>query len=383
MSDSRTDALLLGPRGRRLCMALAQRHGEVWEALFHAAHDPADQAKHGVLVRLLGELDPAGVVAEAGASGLMSALGDTTDAARYWEEPDEEDCLLADPKIAEALRPLAQAIGDAPWVDWWSEAVALHDQAYVQWTEQERDKDRPPPTRGTAQALRKWKAAAVKDERQAQSLPDDPTAAYSGCWWSLPSDAGITVTSRALPWLGAVQLMAVEDGGGWTRARVWPVRTSDDSRIADSRIYEVTGPQAWTELVERYPLPMRRSRRHDWWRATGRAAEWYIPDWAAVAADFDAVHLTVLGYLATAGRALDLGLPGTTGEPSATVLAGWDPDTTYWLTDSAAVGRDGSPTDWVLRDGEGSDDPDGDGDGDEEPVWERLQGPRTARFAGA
>ena len=51
-----------------------------------------------------------------------------------------------------------------------------------------------------------------------------------------------------------------------------------------------------------------------------------LPDWAAVSADYDAVHLTVLAYLSTAGRALAC-------RGGATVLGGWEPDVTYWLTD--------------------------------------------------
>jgi len=47
------------------------------------------------------------------------------------------------------------------------------------------------------------------------------------------------------------------------------------------------------------------SRRHDWWRVTGSAGAWMIPDWVAVAADYDAVHLTVGGYLTTAEPCLD------------------------------------------------------------------------------
>ena len=42
--------------------------------------------------------------------------------------------------------------------------------------------------------------------------------------------------------------------------------------------------------------------------------------------DWDGVHLSVAGYLATAGRALPVG-------KARTLLAGWNPDETYWLTD--------------------------------------------------
>jgi len=61
--------------------------------------------------------------------------------------------------------------------------------------------------------------------------------------------------------------------------------------------------------------------------ATGLDRRWLLPDWSAVGEDYDAVHLTVNGYLGISGRALPV------DEDSATFLAGWDPDVSFWLTD--------------------------------------------------
>ena len=78
--------------------------------------------------------------------------------------------------------------------------------------------------------------------------------------------------------------------------------------------------------------------------ATGWAGRWLIPDFAAVAADYDAVHLSVAGYLTTAGRALSV-------DDGRTVLAGWNPDQTFWLTEVLA--SSGPPANWVdLDDGQ-------------------------------
>lgn len=65
-----------------------------------------------------------------------------------------------------------------------------------------------------------------------------------------------------------------------------------------------------------------------------------IPDWSAVAGDYDGVHLTVLGYLATAGRALSVGT-------SYTLLAGFEPDVTYWLND--VLEQVSPPETWRLN----------------------------------
>ena len=58
-----------------------------------------------------------------------------------------------------------------------------------------------------------------------------------------------------------------------------------------------------------------------------------------------AVHVAVDGYLSAAGRALPVEHPSG---PAATVLAGWDPDATWWLTD-VRPGL-GAPTDWRCAD---------------------------------
>jgi len=79
------------------------------------------------------------------------------------------------------------------------------------------------------------------------------------------------------------------------------------------------------------------------WRVTRWTGTWLIPDFTAVAEDYDAVHLSIAGYLATAGRVLPVG-------DSCTVLAGWDPDQTYWLTDTLTVA--GPATIWTQT-GEG------------------------------
>ena len=70
-----------------------------------------------------------------------------------------------------------------------------------------------------------------------------------------------------------------------------------------------------------------------------------MPDWPSVAGDWDAVHLTVRCYLTTAGRALDV------DSERASVLAGWDPDATFWLNDVLRLA--GPATHWQRnQDGE-------------------------------
>jgi hypothetical protein len=312
-----------------LCAEVACAGGEeARRVYFDAAWSGDDGARRrfGAVV--------AETVVDVGEDTLLGCLANAVAEARYWQEPDEEDALLADPRIMEALRPVAEAVvGSRTW-RWWTTPLDAHAQAFVQWMGENGTV--PPRLIGAEGGLRQWRQETVKDERDAAGRPDDPAAPYSGCWWSTPALGRVVATSRARPGLAATQLMLVEDASGWTQAQVWPLRPA-----AGIKVYEIDGPQAWVRLVERYPLDVSRSRRHDWWRTTGRAERWLIPDWHAVADDHDAVHLTVAAYLTTAGRALDM-------DGGATVLAGWDPDITFWLTDTLTSA--GKPVIWQRHD---------------------------------
>jgi hypothetical protein len=92
------------------------------------------------------------------------------------------------------------------------------------------------------------------------------------------------------------------------------------------RVMEIHTPEDWVRLVTTYPFEVSASRRQDWWRATGAREPLYLPDFQAIARDWDGIHVSTRGYLTTATRAL----PALGG---CTVLAGWNPDQTWWLAD--------------------------------------------------
>ena len=294
--------LLRGPRGRRLCHELRRAGG---------ATD---------------------------AAALLTALADSVAFARYWQEPDHQDRELAGPAARGALRPVADSVAATPAAAWWWTPLAISDQHYVEWITPVGDFS--PALTGSAAKLAAWRRETLQDERASAGRPADPRAPFSGYWWSTPARSGLPSTSRAAAGLGAVALALTEDSMGWTEARVWPTRIRPGARV-----YEVPDPAAWTELVRRYPLDVSLGRRHDWYRVTGRAGRWLIPDYAAVAADWDAVHLTAAGYLSTAGVAW----PVSRDAATATVLAGWNPDQTWWLTD--VLTGDGPATYWTGADG--------------------------------
>jgi hypothetical protein len=129
----------------------------------------------------------------------------------------------------------------------------------------------------------------------------------------------------------------------------------DNQRMVGHRISGVQWPESttpyrsadaaldrWREHVLEGEARFRQ--RSDWLDTTGEVHNWFIPDWAAVAHDFDGVHLTLNGYLTTPGIAVPL-----QNNDGATVLAGFDPDTTWWLNVDAVHIED-EPTLWRVDD---------------------------------
>jgi hypothetical protein len=341
--------LLAGPRGRRLCWSLLEAGDDPgWERLWRGAMAGDLSGLVGELAALVARTDVDAIAVRADELALLPGLGESVVWAMYWQEPGAVDQALAESAVWEALMPVAAAVTIAPASQWWSAPVAADRQQYVEWL---GEADTSPAFAGADAELASWRAATMADERSARERPEDPSAPWGGPWWSAPLPSRLPRTTRAIPGIGAVGLPLVEDSLGWQEARCWPMQVAPGARI-----YEISGPAEWADLVRRYPLDVSKSRRHDWWRATGRAGRWLIPDFTAVASDYDAVHLSVRGYLTTAGRALSVGGAGAAvtvreaGEApdvddARTVLAGWDPDQTYWLADVLAPS--GAPTRWV------------------------------------
>lgn len=336
------DGLLLGPRGRGLCLAVAQR---LSERVGSACQRSAETADPSILVRALQMVDPTPVSAWRDPLVFVEPMNLSVENAWYTEPPNEEDVLAADPDVVAALRPIAEAIASCPAAGWWSTPL---DQDALRYTSRYGDDDPPypPPLTGASGRLRHWCLKTVEEERSAAAeVPSDPSANYSGSWWSVPWGIPMVTTTRPLPGLGSVVLVWEEDTFDQDCAAIWPLATT---RIP--RVWEIDGPGAWTRLVDRYPLVVTHARRHDWYRTTGRAGIWRIPDWYAVSADWDAVHLSVAGYLTTATRTVPL----ADGE-AATVLAGCDPDQTWWLNDILSAPT--APAQWWRSRSPGSYDP--------------------------
>lgn len=329
-----SEAMVGSPRGRRFLAAAAEACSPgLRTAVNAAAGRPAGGSEVAAAVELIDAINAARIESMS-ESDLVGHLSSAVRGANYRTGPDPQEGVYGLDSVRPSLRRLAAALVRAPAAGWWSEPVDLATQRHVQWFDR-RWFERP-RSAGIA-GLIHWHAATSAEEARAhRDRPGNVLAHYSGTWWSTPAPAGSISTTRPAAGLRATNLALTEDGLGWDRARVWPVQIRGRQRI-----YEITGPDDWAALVDAYPMRVTASRRHDWYRTTARDGEWFIPDWAAVADDFDAVHLTVHGYLSTPGVAIDVA-------GGATVLAGWNPDETYWLTGVGVVLSD-EPEEWISE----------------------------------
>ncbi len=329
------DEVLLGPRGRGLCLAVACSLSEQVSR--------GRYADHKKLIRGLEDLDPTPVAAWGDPLAFLEPLDQSVSNAMYWQEPHQEDVVAADPGVVAALRPTAEAVMSSPATAWWSAPLDLTALRYTSRYDHQ-DPVCPPALTGARDRLERWRADTLADEhRAATERRADANAPSSGEWWSTPAGASVVTTTRSLPGLGSTELAWEEDSFGQNNAAIWPLTATREPRV-----WEIDRPQSWVQLVDRYPLDVTHARRHDWYRTTGRVGAWRIPDWDAVATEWDAVHLSVTGYLTTATRALPLA-----GGEGATVLAGWDPDQTWWLNDMLAATNAGP--EWWRN----ANDPDG------------------------
>ena len=150
----------------------------------------------------------------------------------------------------------------------------------------------------------------------------DKQARYSGTWWSRPGGENVVVTSRSGPGeLPCFELATEEDADGTETFEIWDLQIRQDPRV-----HEITSPKDWGYLVDMAPLDVTITRDADWSRWTGLHGPWLLPDWRIVAEAFDAVHVTIGGYLATRGVATEI-------ERGFTFLAGWSAESTLWLRD--------------------------------------------------
>ena len=367
------ETLLDGPRGRRLVLEWVVGRGDhdpacrrLRQVLFDAAYGQGRDRGHAISIVSYGSggsrlehstttpsavavvLDDLPDAPPPTPGELRSALRASVDSARYWQDPDGEDHVVADPAVRRALRRFAAVLLDSSAAAGWSDDVRRSEQVTVRWFEGDDEPAETPAVdpRTAREVLGAWRMATIEDDLRARrERPTDPTANWSGTWWSKPPtqltrSTGLRVDGRPL----GVEL--VEDRFSWTAAEV-----RSGTVPGGLRVLEVRSADDWAALCRAHPLDVTGEKRHDWYHTTGRVSRWVMPDWSAVAREVDGVHLTLEGYLRCAGRAIDVGLAGALAGDAASVIAGWNPDETVWFSDAVTVATECQRWVWVGRDG--------------------------------
>jgi hypothetical protein len=299
-------------------------------------------------------MDPGG----SGATAIIGAAVASTVQARA-ERPWPTDPLALLASVARAadqwepplpggqaglLRPLAEAVASAPAASWWWEPAELRHQRWLGCDHRlalARGGDVARAVEAAEEDAAAEEQAMARDWAQAPRRRGGAEVIATGTWWSGPLGGTVWTSRGNLGDLPAVGLACAEDPLGDEEFEVWAVGIDPAARV-----YEVHEPGDWGRLAAAHPRDVTASRRHDWGRWTGREGRWILPDWRSVAAQWDGVHVSVAGYLTTAGMAVD------SGDGAATLLAGWDADQTLWLRDVFTGTRrlttwHGTPGSWL------------------------------------
>lgn len=368
LHDDRLSAedLLASPRGRSLVFGLAL---EQVESFPWTGDEEAPGAE--AVVRNLRCLCPIAPTWSA----VKEAMSDVVDAAVYWQPPDDDDWGTAEiGEVREALRPFAEMLVSTGLLDAWSKPLDPDDQWALGWDDKELNEvngrhtglpavfdletgptderieitltDLYPPLDEDGTRLPwgfdEWLASVLTTEtRYRHNFAKDPYDELTGEWWSTPPH-GLWSSTGTWPDGTQIGLELVEDDLGLERARTCRLRLRPDARIA-----EIRRPEDWADLCRRYPLDVTAQRRQVWFETTGRRGRWVIPDWTRVAEEYDGVHVGLAGYLRAAGAVIDVAeghlgedpdpdtvpTAGNTDDRTASLMAGWHPDTTFWLND--------------------------------------------------
>lgn len=145
------------------------------------------------------------------------------------------------------------------------------------------------------------------------SAPPDPSCFRPDAWrngtWLPPGRLGGPWTATAgdevhePAWLRVHARRRAPDEA--PAAAMWHLVVAEEARV-----FEVDGPLAWRWLCRRYPASAGRGE--------------VLPDWSAVAADWDGVHVSVGGLVTAHGVAVG-------SASSWSTIRSWDAEGTLWL----------------------------------------------------
>ncbi|MGO2760459.1 MAG: hypothetical protein ACTIAY_00420, partial [Microbacterium gubbeenense] len=244
------------------------------------ASAPDPDAVSAAVERVVAALDST-ALPEVSGEALAAALADAVSVARYWQPADGTDVLLAREELKDPLARVAERVAASPHADWWASPVAERSQHAMLWD----GEDPVPPVDSSRTQLIELRRHL--EEREKTARDEKWAGKVSAEWWSAPSWP-ITGprTARLLPDGSPVGALLVEDDFGWEEGESIELEVPGGLRI-----FEIDGADAWVDLCRRFPIEVTEQKRGDWRRTTERDGPWVMPDWAAVAEEYDAVHL--------------------------------------------------------------------------------------------
>src|SRR5690606_22860618 len=259
-------ALMSGRRGRRLLWEFAIASEETQRetsdehplhaAMYFAAYREA--IERGDSVGLLGTdessmpensvpeiariLDDTSLV-PVNAALLQRALVRSVDSARYWQEPDEQDTILALPALAKSLERVARHLAACGLASTWLAPVDLRNQFQVEFDQHDLQGGEQSPGANSHGILQEWRTGVLATEaRDAAELLSTALGSFSGDWWSIPSRR-LPSTTGVFPDHEPVGLSCVEDRFDWEQASVQHV-----SVLPSARVLEISTADDWIRL---------------------------------------------------------------------------------------------------------------------------------------
>lgn len=333
---SSASEIIAAPRGARFCWELLHPVPLSWPPEPLGDLHIATASELSTATRLIAENGPA----------VWDALVRCVRVATYWQAPDEIDEALSSADFVRPLQTVAEAVLSNSTIEWWHTPLTLANQVLIDFADKAEDLLvlRIAGNPGWHAHERTEAIDVIHGPGYSANISESnlELGHKSGIWWSAPHGYGVTVTTSEVAPYGPIGLYLHEDNPLLQFGASWAVGTRRQPLS-----YEIDGPADWIELVLAHPLVVSPADRPDWGSGPVPVGRWVVPDWSAVASQYDAVHLTVYGYLTTAGRQLIL------PDGSGTRLTGWGPGETFWFNDlltfSGAVriwrGKQGSA--WV------------------------------------
>lgn len=239
------------------------------------------------------KLRPAEVGLPANTLNLAAEAVDLLDPWRYDSAGhDLQQRRLIDD--ASRLKSFATAIVENPRSGWWHGDLVRDRQIWLSPLSFDMRHHVTPPRGG--------------------SPPVGPAPQHPSTWWFSSTDYGGLSSAAALLAQGAAEWGFYPRDRGHRRA----VRCSKGARI-----FEVHSAESWHRLAAQYPIVVREPQ---WPAQSGEI----VPDWHAVAREWDAVHLSIWGLL-TGWFVTHV------SEAGVTTLWSWDGELTLWLREAFEI----------------------------------------------